>query len=512
MENLRREKVVILDFGGQYTQLIGRRVREAHVYCEIKPYDFSKEAIREGNYQGIILSGGPYSVYEEDAPKPDAEILELGIPILGICYGAQWLALQSGGNVVTPEKGEYETAKISMEQTSDLFGEKSEVTMLMNHRDEITDPGEEYMIIGRSENGPIAAFRHTEKEIYGVQFHPEVNTDEDGKDLFEQFLYNICHLQGLWRMDQFICESVAKIKEEIGDKKAICAFSGGVDSSVAALLVHRAIGDHLTCVFVDHGLLRKDEADTVKRVFGEEMGMNLVAIDASKRFLEKLKGVTDPEKKRKIIGEEFIRIFEEEAKKIPDAEYLVQGTIYPDIIESGVGGTVIKSHHNVGGLPEDIGFTGLVEPVRELFKDEVRKVGIELSIPEDLVWRQPFPGPGLAVRILGEITEEKTHILQDADAIFREEVKNAGYDKEASQYFAVLTNLRTVGVKGDSRSYDYVLALRAVTTADFMTADWTRLPYDLLENASSRITNEVSHIGRVVYDITAKPPGTVEWE
>ncbi len=511
-DQLTSEKVLIVDFGGQYKQVIARRVRENSVYCEIKPCDKAMDCLKNDTYKGIILTGGPHSVYEEGAPELDPEILNAGIPILGICYGAQWMAEASGGKVEACVEAEYGRTELNIKE-SPIFKDVPEDTIVwMSHRDRIVKLSDSFKIVASSKSCPIAAFSDEARGLYGVQFHPEVNHTEKGKEIISNFLFEVCHCSKSWEMGDFARSTIEDIRDKIGDKKALCAFSGGVDSSVAALLVHKAIGKNLTCVFVDHGLLRKDEADTVEEVFGKQFGMNLIRVDASERFLSKLDGVTDPETKRKIIGEEFIRVFEDEAKKIGQVDYLVQGTIYPDVIESGVGGAVIKSHHNVGGLPEDVDFKGLIEPLRDLFKDEVRAVGTELGIPDDLVWRQPFPGPGLAVRIIGNIDREKTRILQDADAIWREEVKKAGLHKEIGQYFAVLTDMHSVGVRGDSRIYGYVLALRAVSTIDFMTAEWARIPHDVLARASERICNEVHEVSRVVYDITGKPPATIEWE
>lgn len=513
MDNLRQEKILILDFGGQYKQLIGRRVREEHVFCEIKPCTTSLETIKAGQYAGLILTGGPDSVYKEDALQADEGILSLGLPILGICYGAQWIAYHTGGTVDKAGVPEYGKTVTHFAVDSPLFHSMpADSVVWMSHGDQILALGDGFASIAHSDHCPVAAFGHADRAIYGMQFHPEVEHTEYGRELLHNFLYEICHVRGEWTMNAFVDATVAHLKETLAGKKALCAFSGGVDSSVAALLVHKAIGQNLTCVFVDHGMLRKDEADTVERVFKHEFGLNLIRVDASERFLKLLEGVTDPEQKRKIIGEQFIRVFEEEAAKIGAVDVLVQGTIYPDVIESGVGGAVIKSHHNVGGLPKNVRFDSLVEPLRDLFKDEVRAVGTELGIAEDLVWRQPFPGPGLAVRILGEITRERIRIVQDADAIWREEIKNAGLHRSIGQYFAVLTNLATVGVMGDHRTYDYVLGLRAVTTNDFMTAEWARIPYDVLDRASNRIVNEVDGVSRVVYDITGKPPATIEWE
>ncbi|MDD7593410.1 MAG: glutamine-hydrolyzing GMP synthase [Peptoniphilaceae bacterium] len=512
-KQLQDEKILILDFGGQYKQLIGRRVREEHVYCEIKPCTMPFEEIRDGRYAGIILTGGPDSVYADGSRQADARLLSLGIPVLGICYGAQWVAHTDGGRVDAAGVPEYGKTETTFAVDSPLFeGMPEESVVWMSHNDQINALGEGYVSIAHSAHCPVAAFANEEKQFYGMQFHPEVEHTEQGRNILHNFLYRVCGVKGTWQMDTFIQHTVATLKEQLAGKKALCAFSGGVDSSVAALLVHQAIGQDLTCVFVDHGMLRKDEADTVEQVFKETFGLNLIRVDASERYLDLLKGVTDPEQKRKIIGEQFIRVFEEEAQKIGAVDVLVQGTIYPDVIESGVGGAVIKSHHNVGGLPEHVAFTDLVEPLRALFKDEVRAVGTKLGIPDDLVWRQPFPGPGLAVRIIGEITREKIRIVQEADAIWRDEVKKAGLARDIGQYFAVLTNVATVGVMGDARTYDRIIGLRAVTTNDFMTAEWARIPYDVLDCASNRIVNEVDGVSRVVYDITSKPPATIEWE
>lgn len=512
-ETLRQEKILILDFGGQYKQLIGRRVREEHVYCEIKPCTTPLSVIREGHYSGLILTGGPDSVYDPKSLQADEGILSLGIPVLGICYGAQWIAYHTEGKVEKAGVPEYGKTETTFDLSSPLFQEMPETSVVwMSHGDQILALGEGFSAIAHSANCPVAAFGDDRRRLYGMQFHPEVEHTVYGRQLLHNFLYGICGVTGQWKMSTFASETIAHLQQTLAGKKALCAFSGGVDSSVAALLVHKAIGKNLTCVFVDHGLLRKDEADTVERVFKEEFGLNLIRVDASERFLRLLDGVTDPEKKRKIIGEQFIRVFEEEAAKIGEVDVLVQGTIYPDVIESGVGGAVIKSHHNVGGLPKNVRFQELVEPLRDLFKDEVRAVGTELGIAEDLVWRQPFPGPGLAVRILGNITRERIRIVQDADAIWREEIKNAGLHRTIGQYFAVLTDIATVGVMGDHRTYDCVLGLRAVTTNDFMTAEWARIPYDVLDRASNRIVNEVDGVSRVVYDITGKPPATIEWE
>ncbi len=507
------ELILIIDFYGQYNQLIARRVRECNVYSEIVPFNTDIEKIKSKNPKGIIFTGGPASVYAENAPMCDKEIFNLGIPILGICYGMQFMTYSLGGKVARADKREYGTTEVSINNNSKLFKGFGNVNnCLMSHTDFVEALPEGFENIGSTDNCPNAAMQNTEKNFYGIQFHPEVNHTVDGTEIIRNFVYEVCGCTGTWKMSSFVQDTIKSLKEKIGDKKALCALSGGVDSSVAATLLSKAIGKNLTCIFVDHGLLRKNEAEEVSEVF-ENSEVNFIKIDARKRFLDKLAGITEPEQKRKIIGEEFIRVFEEEAKKIGTVDFLVQGTIYPDVIESGVGlGAKIKSHHNVGGLPNCVDFKEIVEPLRDLFKDEVRKAGLELGLPEHLVYRQPFPGPGLAIRIIGDITEDKVKILQDADYIFRKEIQESGLDKSINQYFAVLTNLRSVGVMGDERTYDYTLALRAVETSDFMTASFSKIPYGILENISSRIVNEVKHINRVVYDITSKPPATIEWE
>ena len=507
------EKILILDFYGQYNQLIARRVRECNVYSEIVPYTTSIEKIKEMNPKGIIFTGSSASVYAENAPKCDAEIFNLGIPILGICYGMQLMTDNFGGEVHKAEKREYGVMSVDIKNSSKLFngfGDKN--NFLMTHGDYVSKLPEGFENIAYTEDCPNAGMQNEEKKLYGIQFHPEVNNSENGIQVIRNFVYTICGCTGTWQMSAFAQDTIKAIQEKVGDRKALCALSGGVDSSVAASLMSKAIGKNLTCIFVDHGLLRKNESEEVEKVFGNS-DVNFVRVDAKERFLSKLAGVTEPERKRKIIGEEFIRVFEEEAKKIGTVDFLVQGTIYPDVIESGVGtGATIKSHHNVGGLPDYVDFKEIIEPLRDLFKDEVRKVGLELGLPDYLVYRQPFPGPGLAIRVIGEITDDKLTILKNADYIFREEIAKAGLDKEINQYFAVLTNLKSVGVMGDERTYDYTVALRAVTTTDFMTAEWSKIPYEILEVVSSRIVNEVKHVNRVVYDITGKPPATIEWE
>ena len=507
------EKVLVLDFGGQYNQLIARRVRELNVYCEMHPCTMSLDKIREMAPKAIIFTGGPSSVYNDGAPHVDKGIFELGIPVLGICYGCQLIAYTLGGKVEHAETREYGRQDAVYDKNCPLYKGLEDGICWMSHTDRVEALPEGFKVVAHTDTCKIAAFADDKRKIYGVQYHPEVHHTQRGIDQLRNFLYEVAGVKGDWTMGNFAKNSIEALRAKLGGKKVLCAFSGGVDSAVAATLIHKAVGDALTCIFVDHGLLRKDEAKQVMKVFKEDMGMNVILADASERFLAKLAGVKDPETKRKIIGKEFIDVFEEEAKKIGAVDFLVQGTIYPDVIESGLGNSaVIKSHHNVGGLPSVVNFKEIVEPLRDLFKDEVRKVGFELGLPRDVVMRQPFPGPGLAIRIIGDITREKLDILREADFVFRDEIAKAGLDSEIWQYFAVLTDMRSVGVMGDSRTYDYTVVLRAVTSVDGMTADWARIPFDVLSRISERIVNEVKHVNRVVYDITSKPPATIEWE
>ena len=513
MEKMQHELILVIDFGGQYNQLIARRVRECGVYCEIVPYTYTLEQIKAKNPKGIIFTGGPNSVYAEETPKVDAGVFELGVPVLGICYGHQFMAHTLGGHVESAGISEFGKTSVELQNDCSLFkGVEGKNICWMSHNDYVSEVPEGFQTYAMTSECPIAAMINDERKLYGVQFHPEVEHAPFGRKMLANFLFEICGVKGDWTMASFAKTKVEEIKALVGEGKVLCALSGGVDSSVAAVLVHKAIGKQLTCVFVDHGLLRKDEGDTVEQVFREKFDMNLIRVNAKDRFMAKLAGVSDPERKRKIIGEEFIRVFEEESNKLGKVDYLVQGTIYPDVVESGTGtSATIKSHHNVGGLPEDMDLK-LIEPLRELFKDEVRAVGEELGIPSELVWRQPFPGPGLAIRVLGEVTEEKLEITREADAIFREEIAKAGLERKIWQYFACLPNIRSVGVMGDGRTYNHAIALRAVTSSDGMTSDWAHIPFSVLDDISRRIVNEVPGVNRIVYDITSKPPATIEWE
>ncbi len=532
-QDIKNEKIIVIDFGGQYNQLIARRVRECGVYCEVHPFTISLDKLADMNPKGVILTGGPNSVYDESSPHCSTELFNMGIPVLGICYGAQLMAYTLGGKIVQAPTSEYGRTSVKFDNGSMLFdGMSKESIMWMSHTDMISTAPNGFDTIASTSDCPIAAMANDELKLYAVQFHPEVTHSVEGYSVISNFVNDICDCQNHWHMDSFVEGAIDEIRNKVGSGKALCALSGGVDSSVAAVLMSKAIGNQLTCVFVDHGLMRKNEASEVEAIFGESghYDLNFIHVDASKRFYDRLKGITDPEQKRKVIGEEFIRVFEEEAKKIGSVDYLVQGTIYPDVIESGLGSSaVIKSHHNVGGLPDCVDFKDIIEPLRMLFKDEVRRAGLELGLPRELVFRQPFPGPGLGVRIIGEITPEKVEIVQEADAIFRETIleealklndevsdSDKGTDINnpfgLNQYFAALSNMKSVGVKGDFRTYDYAVVLRGVTTEDFMTAEATQIPWHVLSKATSRIVNEVERVNRVFYDLTAKPPGTVEFE
>lgn len=511
--NKPNEIIVVLDFGGQYNQLIARRIRDLGVYSELLPYNTPVDKIKALSPRGIVFSGGPSSVYAENAPHVDPAIYDLGLPIFGICYGMQLMAQQLDGKVERASKREYGKADLEFNEGSTLVqGLEQKQTVWMSHGDHVVTLPTGFKLDAGTESAPIAAMSNEDKKLYAVQFHPEVRHSVNGNEMIRNFLYEVCKCEGTWSMETFIEDQIREIREEVGDKKVLCALSGGVDSSVVAMLIHKAIGDQLTCMFIDHGLLRKGEAESVMETFVGKFDMKVVKIDARDRFMSKLKGVDDPEQKRKIIGNEFIYVFDEESSKFDDFAFLAQGTLYTDIVESGTETAhTIKSHHNVGGLPEDMKFS-LIEPLKALFKDEVRKVGEELGLPEAIVWRQPFPGPGLAIRVLGEVTEEKLTIVRDSDYILREEIIKAGLDREIWQYFTALPNMKSVGVMGDARTYSYTVGIRAVTSIDGMTADWARIPWDILEKISVRIVNEVDNVNRIVYDVTSKPPATIEWE
>ncbi|MEZ0480922.1 glutamine-hydrolyzing GMP synthase [Planococcus sp. SSTMD024] len=508
-----QKKIVVLDFGSQYNQLITRRIREIGVYSELHPHTITATEIKEMNATGIIFSGGPNSVYDENAFSIDPEIFEMGLPILGICYGMQLMALRMEGKVEKASNREYGKAELTLTKESSIFKEVPEEQVVwMSHGDLVTAAPPGFDVIATSPGCPIAAMANEERKLYGVQYHPEVRHSVYGNEMLRQFVFDVCGMKDEWSMENYIELEIAKIREQVGDKKVLCALSGGVDSSVVAVLIHKAIGDQLTCMFVDHGLLRKGEAESVMKTFADGFHMNVIKIDARERFMKKLEGVSDPEQKRKIIGNEFIYVFDDEAEKLKGMDFLAQGTLYTDIIESGTTtAQTIKSHHNVGGLPEDMQFE-LIEPLNTLFKDEVRALGTELGMPDEIVWRQPFPGPGLGIRIMGAVTEEKLEIVRESDWILRDEIKKAGLDRDVWQYFTVLPDIRSVGVMGDARTYDYAIGIRAVTSIDGMTSDWARIPWDVLEKISVRLVNEVDHINRVLYDITSKPPATIEWE
>ena len=513
MSDKQLEKIIVLDYGSQYNQLIARRIREIGVFSELMSHKVTAQEIREINPLGIVLSGGPNSVYDEGSFDIDPEIFELGLPILGICYGMQLISHKLGGKVESASESEYGVEPIELKEKSELFAHTPETQdVLMSHGDRVVEIPEGFHVVATSPNSPFAAVENTERNIYGIQFHPEVRHSVYGTDMLRNFALNICGAKGDWSMESFIDMQIEKIREQVGDKKVLLGLSGGVDSSVVGVLLQRAIGDQLTSIFVDHGFLRKGEGDQVMNMLGDKFGLNIIRVNAEERFMNKLAGVSDPEKKRKIIGNEFVYVFDDEASKLKDVKFLAQGTLYTDVIESGTDtAQTIKSHHNVGGLPEDMQFE-LIEPLNTLFKDEVRALGTELGMPDEIVWRQPFPGPGLAIRVMGDLTPEKIAVVRDSDAILREEIAAAGLDRDVWQYFTVNTGVRSVGVMGDIRTYDYTLAIRAITSIDGMTAEFAKLPWDVLQKISVRIVNEVDHINRVVYDITSKPPATVEWE